>query len=194
VERIFPAKNGRREGSPTKIYYQRAWTFQEYLLAKRRVTFERDSIFWECCSTTWFEDVDCSDGALLSLGQGLSTHRWVLENPRPQLSNYVDLVGEFNQLHLTFENYCLGAFAEMTSALSRGFEDGFLCGLPEMVFDVALLWQPNGEIKRRQTGPCDSRRSSVSSPCIPSWSWLGGLVQSIPGAGIVVVILSSRVI
>jgi hypothetical protein len=23
VERIFPAKNGRREGSPTKIYYQR---------------------------------------------------------------------------------------------------------------------------------------------------------------------------
>jgi hypothetical protein len=52
VERIFPAKNGRRKGSPTKIYYQRAWTFQEYLLAKRRVIFERDSIFWECCSTT----------------------------------------------------------------------------------------------------------------------------------------------
>jgi hypothetical protein len=48
--------------------------------------------------------------------------------------------------------------------------------LPEMFFDVALLWQPNGEMKRRQTGPCDSRRLFVSSPCVPSWSragWIG---------------------
>jgi hypothetical protein len=48
--------------------------------------------------------------------------------------------------------------------------------LPEMFFDVALLWQPNGEMKRRQTGPCDSRRLFVSSPCIPSWpraGWIG---------------------
>jgi hypothetical protein len=60
------------------------------------------------------------------------------------------MVNMFNQHQLTYEEDCLSAFSGLASAMSLSFVGGFLCGLPELFFDIALLWQPAGELRRRR--------------------------------------------
>jgi hypothetical protein len=43
--------------------------------------------------------------------------------------------------------------------MSAAFDGGFHFGIPELLFDIALLWAT--------VSPCRRR------PCFPSWSWLG---------------------
>ena len=50
--------------------------------------------------------------------------------------------------------------------MSRYFEGGFIQGLPELCFDIALLWQPDRPLRRRV-----AKQTSHSG--IPSWSWVG---------------------
>jgi hypothetical protein len=45
VKRIFRPKNERREEDPINLYYRRGWTFQEYFFSKRRIIFEKESVF-----------------------------------------------------------------------------------------------------------------------------------------------------
>lgn len=95
----------------------------------------------------------------------------MLASALPCLYNLTSLVNEFNQTQLTYEGDCLAAFAGIASALSLSFDGVFLSGLPEMFFDVVLLWQPVGDLRRRQNSL--ESRSFVQSPCLPSWSWVG---------------------
>lgn len=44
IKRILPPLNEPSEKNSVNVYYQRAWTYQEYLFSKRRIVFERDSI------------------------------------------------------------------------------------------------------------------------------------------------------
>jgi len=162
VERIFPPLNEPSGKDPANVYYQRAWTYQEYLFSKRRVVFHRDSILWECCSTTWFEDVRCCDGESFPRSVSLGRRQGMLASALPCLYNLASLVNEFNQTQLTYEGDCLAAFAGIASALSLSFDGVFLSGLPEMFFDVALLWQPVGDLRRRQNSL--ESRSFVQSP------------------------------
>ena len=41
-----------------------------------------------------------------------------------------------------------------------------MTGLPQMLFDSALLWQPYKPITRRT-------RKGEQEACLPSWSWVG---------------------
>jgi hypothetical protein len=43
-------------------YFQRGWTFQEYLFSKRRLMFESQIVRWECASCTWNEDIVHAEG------------------------------------------------------------------------------------------------------------------------------------
>lgn len=52
--------------------------------------------------------------------------------------------------------------------LSYSFNEGLICGLPELFFDIALLWHPAKEIARRQRFICITAENSL-----PSWSWAG---------------------
>src|SRR5205814_9120141 len=57
------------------------------------------------------------------------------------------------------------AFAGVTTVLEHFFRCNFLHGLPEAFFDLALLWQPEFEICRRDES-------------FPSWSWQGWIGRS----------------
>jgi hypothetical protein len=50
---------------------------------------------------------------------------------------YAQLVHEYNLKQFTYPEDVLAAFAGITASLTRSFKGGFLCGLPEMVFDFA---------------------------------------------------------
>jgi Heterokaryon incompatibility protein (HET) len=148
-------------------WYDRAWTFQEGKFAGRRIFFEYGSAPWTCSQCEWYEEIYFHKGgerkdnrnALFSSDQKL----FVL--PFPNLDGYQDLVEKFCERQLTFEGDSLFAFAGMTSTLSQTFDGGFLCGLPELFFDNALLWTWIGSSKRKIL-PSDSVG-------IPSWSWAG---------------------
>lgn len=171
VERIFHNRNEHRKRDMITPYFSRGWTFQEYQFSKRRLVFEKQSVHWECSCATWYEDVDCSDGVRLPLSQN-AHHRHLLASTVPRVHSFTRLVEEYNQRNLTYEEDCLAALSGTLSALSQIFKGGFICGLPETFFDVALLWQPIGQMKRRNSR--SSRNSSrVSTTALPSWSWVG---------------------
>ena len=74
----------------------------------------------------------------------------------------------YNLKDLSHPEDAIAAFAGVTTQLSRIYSGGFICGLPEMFFDVALLWQPWRTVERRISSGVRSTNS-----CLPSWSWAG---------------------
>jgi hypothetical protein len=158
------------EGS---TWSRRGWTFQESLFSRRKLIFCCDSVRWECSEATSYEDVTLKyQGYIHDRGRldaifrmqisKLFTKTW------PDISGYSQLVCDFNHRDLTYPEDVLDAFSGITTPLSTVFQGGFLYGIPEMFFDVALLWEAQSLLKRRvpqlSVGPNSS---------LPSWSWMG---------------------
>jgi hypothetical protein len=85
--------------------------------------------------------------------------------PWPDLHQYAELVGVYNSRLLTYQSDALLAFSAVVDTLSRSFQGGFLYGIPELYFDISMLWRPNM--------PTRLRAGSDGSPEFPSWSWVG---------------------
>ena len=67
----------------------------------------------------------------------------------PDVLQYTDMVHEYNNRQLTFPADGLQAIAGLLAVMNRSFHGGFICGLPQMFFDDALLWQPCNSLQRR---------------------------------------------
>ncbi|KAF8847781.1 HET-domain-containing protein [Acephala macrosclerotiorum] len=149
-------------------YFQRGWTFQEFAFARRRLIFKENSVCFECMSAVELEDVDYSleiDHA----SKQLSTQK-LTKDGLPIMSEYMTLVNLINNRQFTFPEDILPAFCGTMNTLLRPFPQGFICGHPEMFFDVSLLWQPHSDVDRRL------RRGSETEGFrsgLPSWSWAG---------------------
>ncbi len=93
----------------------------------------------------------------------------LFSSPVPDLSRYVNLAANYNLRELTRPEDVLAAFAGITTALSQIFYGGFICGLPNLFFDIALCWRPLGPCQRRMP----SCQSSANEAGLPSCSWAG---------------------
>lgn len=167
AERIFDQEPDISSQGP---WYERAWTFQELMCSTRLLVFERNSVRWECRCSCWFEDVECQEDAK----GAIAIHReWrrLVGTSFPDLSAYGAMVRCYNQRKLTFPEDAIFAIAGMTSLLSNTFQGGFICGLPELFFDIALLWAPWSHVHRRL--PSERSKSSGGMTHLPSWSWVG---------------------
>lgn len=101
---------------------------------------------------------------------------------------------EYDSKELSFAIDVFNAFLGVMITFGHTFDWGILYGLPEMFFDVALLWQRFGKLKRRQeeTRREDHRREEHKREynnreerrhhyredtrkeyVMPSWSWMG---------------------
>jgi hypothetical protein len=160
-------------------WYSRAWTFQEYLLSKRRVVFHNNTVNWECLCASWheYQDLDSIHKAhQLQIGKPGGHNRshtpqagFGFESlPWPNMFRYARLVSMYNRHDLTFPEDIFNAFAGILTHLSRSFPGGFISGLPQMCFDAALLWQPWTTMTRRK--PVGR---SPGDAVLPSWSWAG---------------------
>ncbi|KAH8650015.1 heterokaryon incompatibility protein-domain-containing protein [Xylariales sp. PMI_506] len=156
-------------------WFNRGWTFQEWLFSPRRLIFGDTRVRWECNESCWQEDIDHISGpaaAPFPLGpDNIKGIRKELSMIWPDTVAYAKLVRFYNKREFTYAEDVLSAFAGITSLLASIFDGGFLYGLPEMFFDVALLWLPYSEVVRRVA-------RNVNSPCLqgsqlPSWSWMG---------------------
>jgi hypothetical protein len=151
------------------VWWSRGWTLQEFVFSQRAIIFHDDIASWECHCAIWDEAMEACQALNKSPEMNSESSpcqerysnqaRGLQFSPWPNLDQYMLLVCAYNSRQLTFEKDVLAAFKGVTNVLSRTFKGGFLCGLPEMFFDVALLWQPQRPLKRRAG--------------LPSWSWVG---------------------
>jgi len=125
--------------------------------------FWNSTVKWECQSAIWYEGIA---GAI----EGVSNRypeRAASQSPcfalplqsGPDPQQYFDLVHGYNIRDLTFQSDAFKAFTGIMDALSPFYRSGFLFGIPELFFDLGLLW----------IGKIDA----VWRPGFPSWSWLG---------------------
>lgn len=137
-------------------------------MSPRNIIFNEKLVHWECQCSFW--------------GEGLTTSSKLFNDVNPMLRNinagFPDLQGlqqilnEYNNRRFTYAEDALPGVLGLLTVLSRTFVGGFLCGLPEMCFDMCLGWRSEGELKRRKYSdrPITSR---LTPSTLPSWSWIG---------------------
>ncbi|KAH7088032.1 heterokaryon incompatibility protein-domain-containing protein [Paraphoma chrysanthemicola] len=158
-----------------KNWATRGWTFQEGLFASKMISIDTFAS-WHCPCANWLEEVSRAPNLVQETDhQTTSTQAETkqlasstfLDFPRVpgymSLAKYARLVQAYNTRSLTMDSDALNAVAGVTGRLHSLFPDGFLQGLPQFFFDVALLWQPRSPLRRRI---CTS-----NAPTLPSWSW-----------------------
>lgn len=156
-------------------YHERGWTFQEHKMASRKLFFKDGLAHWECQRSLWHED----------LVQGVELDKYIEPRLReilagfPMLGSLSNMIGNYNDLELRYEEDALPGIMGLLSVLSRSFTGGFLYGIPENFFDRALGWRPfwpHTVLTRRKPSERPSHLKFASG--LPSWSWIGwkGLV------------------
>lgn len=179
----------------------RGWTFQEQLLSKRSIVFLDDVCFWDCgreVKWPWMEHEHplsyeqhlhlhvwlppsssrhpYEDGALNRVvGKRIDNKRYqdlASLSPVPDFKFYVELICRYGNRDLTYDQDVLPAFSGVLEVLSRrSFHGGFICGLPALFLDSALLWQPL--LKARRRSPVGTATKIAPVAPLPSWSWVG---------------------
>jgi len=174
---LLEAKHRSADGSKSPWAY-RGWTFQEAIFSKRMLVFN-GLVSWVCRHAQYYEEVEIPTSwadyyqgtELRSLfvtaipNRKLANLVW---NGIPDLHGWRQLVTLYQKRDLTYDSDALNAFEGVQAALRLGFHGGFLHGLPEMFFDMALLWQPR--LTCYQPAP---RKSNGRNKLFPSWSWAG---------------------
>ena len=142
--------------------------------------FQYQVAIWECACDVWHEGTGIS-GTPPAYNKGGSEDRQPDYEQKfritpwgksfdfkfwPDLFQYLRMIQNYNTRRLTYPDDGLAAFSGVLSTLSRTFTGGFIWGLPQMFFDVALLWQPFTPLNRRLSRNNDT-------PILPSWSWAG---------------------
>jgi hypothetical protein len=142
----------------------RGWTFQEMALSKRVLCFAPQQCYYLC-------------------NRGVLSEDTVLEHPESegycqapvpefQLSTraglwqcYREIVERYSTRDFTCENDVNDGVDGLLNSLSTFEDEAFVCGLPETLLEIALLWLPAGPLRVR-----DKHRDGDQ---FPSWSWTG---------------------
>jgi hypothetical protein len=148
----------------------RAWTYQEYFFAKRRLLFVDGQVVYQCNTMRWREDI-----VQEHLEKGLTHYQVNGAGSRmdwePPALRYVNAPSDdwsrfhFNRYvetyldrNLTFDSDVLSAFAGIINEAANKKLEVHL-GLTEKYFGMDMLWMPCRWLVRR--------------PGFPSWSWAG---------------------
>lgn len=167
---------------------ERAWTFQEELLSKRRLYFTGNQMYFSCSCSLFCEDtIGEGNDSNISIYPGtnlwsanLSKSHDLAENyptrwlPRGQadyselqFENYWKLLEHYNRRQMSNMSDTINAFLGILKHLEWYMQTEFWVGLPESHFDHALLWmESSSSVRRKYTD------DGTANP-FPSWSWAG---------------------
>ncbi|KAH7082887.1 heterokaryon incompatibility protein-domain-containing protein [Paraphoma chrysanthemicola] len=163
-------------------YFRRGWTFQEYILSRRRLIFANQQIHWQCFGGSWHEDCpDCNDEHVES-NLARYTRMPNIEAGWPDFEELNGLIIEYNARELSFPEDACPGITGLFTYIESAFKGGFLFGLPRENFDAALMWgcsfgrgMLNGPIylglQRRK--PSGRTGHGLPNAALPSWSWVG---------------------
>jgi hypothetical protein len=123
---------------------------------------------WECSIATWHEDRKPQPGKYQGPKGRVKPLLQALRSA-PGYSGffgYSMLVYDFIWREFTFEQDTIHAVSGIFAAVSTVFRGGFLFGLPETYFQIALLWSLGDTQREPQT---TRKRENCR---YPSWSWI----------------------
>lgn len=146
------------------VWSTRGWTYQEVVLARRKLFFSTREALLECDVVTYQEGgtgdyahAKSKDSFVWNTSlQVRSIHEELYD-----VDKYFSHLTEYTKRKLSFESDVYNAFAGIIDAL-YGEKAGVTYGLPLADFDHALLWRAKDS---------DSTRRSASSVMLPTWSW-----------------------
>lgn len=155
--------------SSNSPWTRRGWTFQERVLSRRMLVFNRDTVYWQCPETRWSETNDHGLDRAKEVENDPYAWARLVKATMPNMKVMEYLIREFNMRSFTYPEDAPDAFRGLASSLSAtSFADGFLWGLPLIFLDIFLLWQPQTTLERRRP-----KRLVHIQAQSPSWSWLG---------------------
>ncbi|KXH51918.1 heterokaryon incompatibility protein, partial [Colletotrichum nymphaeae SA-01] len=147
---------------------QRGWTFQELMFSRRQLVFHNDTVNWQCHCASWHENQKHIVTGPCS-GVGEEEQHGIDDSMSKANGNDDTEDGKMTTAPLP--HHQLSFYLASPRGLTSTVSGGFICGLPRIFFDAALLWQPYEPLVRR---------ASDLSSALPSWSWMGwqGNLQS----------------
>jgi hypothetical protein len=178
LARICPWKGGHQvfinphEG-PRPPLFNRAWAYQERLLATRILHFCAKEVIWECKAATWCE---CKDGAweLESWRTGTTTKGAITQLNQNKTDAYKamqawdQVLEAFSCCALTHDSDRLPALSSLAEQFAASAKLGrYVAGLWEEFLIEGLQWQVAYTPSQAQQK--FTRRPSTY--CAPSWSW-----------------------
>ncbi|KAI1296342.1 heterokaryon incompatibility protein-domain-containing protein [Xylaria venustula] len=138
-------------------YQHRGWTFQEYYLSRRKITFIDDTIYFQCHEKFWQELEDglpVRRDPTTELGQ-------VLHKPSGDMYHLLgQLVNKYTTRELKMPTDYVFAMAGVCRRVADYAQCSLLFGIPTPALDWFILFYPNKNGLRR----CDH---------FPSWTWAG---------------------
>lgn len=176
-ERIIVRNTGIFDMDSGTPYYDRGWTYQEYKMSTRKIIFNQKELHWECQCSVWHEEMIPGT----ELDKYIDPRMGVLLAGFPDMGSLSHIIARYNERNLRYDEDALPGISGLLSVASRTFTNGFLYGLPEMLFERGLGWKPcwsHTNLRRRIVSSSSSGRR-LSYSALPSWSWIGwqGLVS-----------------
>ncbi|KAM0798532.1 heterokaryon incompatibility protein-domain-containing protein, partial [Usnea florida] len=133
---------------------QRAWTFQEQLLARRMVHFTKEEMVWECksrysCECTQFDD----------FSQNTSKDDWISGDTANMGVQWYSFVNEVCVRQLTFKTDILPCLSGIAAQMEASMMGRYLAGLWEEDLLLGLTWS------------YEELQTRMVPQQAPSWSW-----------------------
>lgn len=166
------------------VWNARAWTFQERLLSRRLLIFKSGQMTWHCRRAIAHEDMPAAD-----TGSPYKPLRWLTLRKQYLASDgkidgsimifpdqsthivrsetfkqYAKLLAQYTHRQMTNDGDILNALGGLLHIFRQFFKFPMKSGLPEILFDIALLWQPAEKLVPRRAG---------GKSRFPTWSWAG---------------------
>ena len=153
------------------LWDNRAWTFQEGVLSRKKVYFSKFQMFWRCSVSYHAEDFSPASEEENSLLRGESILKEDIgTNSKDQFHVYQSLVKRYSNREMTYAVDSLHAFAGIISVLEEAFAWTFISALPERFFDLALLWVPMGSVELRPRNFSKPGMQHLACKS-PTWCW-----------------------
>ena len=147
------------------VWNKRAWTYQERVLSQRLMIVSDQQVFFRCMhGLDLREDLVIGDRIQDMISDIHETDTLRGTDHLVNFQAYATVVQNFSTRQIAFEWDLLNAFAGIMSYFEPRFQSDFLFGLPTSELDLALLWQPLGDM---------SRRKNEKGYLFPSWAWVG---------------------
>ncbi|RDL37294.1 uncharacterized protein BP5553_04727 [Venustampulla echinocandica] len=119
------------EGDPLALWHTRGWTYQESILARRRVYFTNVQAFFECGQSVWHEDQYNAD----KVRNEFASHGLITPDDGSRFDAFVRHLRNYTSRMLTYQSDAYNAFSGISKSL---YEGTFLYSLPQVDVDRAL--------------------------------------------------------
>ena len=164
---------------PSTRWATRAWTYQEFVLAPKRVVFASDMVYFVCSHGVFREDHIEHHKSTEKLSWWNRLEGYQLDWDASNWALYTELVESYTSKNLTHREDAIAAFTAVTEVIKRDYfhDSDFNWEIPSMYLDAALLWRrclgchcenENAGLRARNTIITLTGNREFA----PSWSWL----------------------